>query len=155
MATAPAGDADQPVLPAQPVGALPPRRLPMANALCRTLGIPREDKAARLELQLAKNAEFFGAPVSIFVCVDERMACRNGPTWASATLMLLAVHHGSGDLRPGRTAPPPARCSASWPCPSPITWPAAWPGLRDEGRAHQRCAHARARADWGELRGFD
>ena len=39
------------------------RRFANGEDLYRTLGIPREDKAARLE-QLSKNAEFFGAPVT-------------------------------------------------------------------------------------------
>ena len=71
------------------------RRFANGEDLYRTLGIPREDKAARLK-QLAKNAEFFGAPVGIFVCVDERMGM---PQWADLgiylqSLMLLAVQHG-------------------------------------------------------------
>jgi nitroreductase len=71
------------------------RRFANGEDLYRTLGIPREDKAARLE-QLAKNAEFFGAPVGIFVCVEERMGY---PQWADLgiylqSLMLLAVEQG-------------------------------------------------------------
>ena len=71
------------------------RRFANGEDLYRTLGIPREDKAGRLK-QLAKNAEFFGAPVGIFVCVDERMGM---PQWADLgiylqSLMLLAVQHG-------------------------------------------------------------
>jgi nitroreductase len=71
------------------------RRFANGEDLYRTLGIPREDKAARLR-QLAKNAEFFGAPVGVFVCADERMGL---PQWADLgiylqSLMLLAVEHG-------------------------------------------------------------
>ena len=71
------------------------RRFANGEDLYRTLGIPREDKAGRLN-QLARNAAFFGAPVGIFVCVDERMGM---PQWADLgiylqSLMLLAVHHG-------------------------------------------------------------
>ena len=71
------------------------RRFANGEDLYRTLGIPREDKAGRLN-QLARNAAFFGAPVGIFVCVDERMGM---PQWADLgiylqSLMLLAVQHG-------------------------------------------------------------
>ena len=71
------------------------RRFANGEDLYRTLGIGREDKAARLE-QLAKNGEFFGAPVGVFVCVEERMGY---PQWADLgiylqSLMLLAVEQG-------------------------------------------------------------
>jgi nitroreductase len=71
------------------------RRFANGEDLYRTLGIPRENKAARLE-QLAKNAEFFGAPVGVFICVEERMGY---PQWADLgiylqSLMLLAVEQG-------------------------------------------------------------
>jgi nitroreductase len=36
------------------------------------LGIPREDKAARY-MHLARNFDFFGAPVGLFFVIDERM----------------------------------------------------------------------------------
>ena len=93
VATAPAEDA--PTNQSYPPSLWEPyrtRRFANGEDLYRTLGIPREDKAARLE-QLAKNAEFFGAPVGIFVCVDERMGL---PQWADLgiylqSLMLLAT----------------------------------------------------------------
>lgn len=53
------------------------RRFVNGEDLYRTLGIPREDKPARLQ-QLAKNAQLFGAPVGIFVYTDERMGY---PQW--------------------------------------------------------------------------
>ena len=48
------------------------RRFANGEDLYRSIGIARNDKAGRLE-QLARNAEFFGAPVGLFVCVDQRM----------------------------------------------------------------------------------
>src|SRR3990167_5201084 len=48
------------------------RRFRNAEQLYASIGIPREDKAARLR-QMAKNASFFGAPVGIFLSVDRRM----------------------------------------------------------------------------------
>ena len=48
------------------------RRFKNGEDMYKTISIPREDKATRLE-QLAKNAQFFGAPVGILVFADERM----------------------------------------------------------------------------------
>ena len=59
------------------------------------LGIPREDKAARLG-NLAKNYEFFGAPAGFFCYVDR---CMGPPLWSDLamflqTFMLLAQEAG-------------------------------------------------------------
>ena len=48
------------------------RRFVNGEDLYKSIGIPREDKAGRLR-QLAKNAQFFGAPVGLFVLIDHRM----------------------------------------------------------------------------------
>lgn len=61
------------------------------------LGIPREDKEARLR-QFAKNNDFFGAPAAVFCFVDRRMG---PPQWSDLgmylqTFMLLAVERGLG-----------------------------------------------------------
>lgn len=48
------------------------RRFANGEDLYRSIGIPREDKAGRLR-QLARNAQFFGAPVGLMVFIDERM----------------------------------------------------------------------------------
>lgn len=61
------------------------------------LGIPREDKEARLR-QFAKNNDFFGAPAALFCYVDRRMG---PPQWSDLgmylqTFMLLAVERGLG-----------------------------------------------------------
>lgn len=71
------------------------RRFQCGEDLYATIGIPREDKPARLR-QLAKNGELFGAPVGLFFCVDRRCG---PPQWADVgmfmqTLMLLAVEKG-------------------------------------------------------------
>jgi len=71
------------------------RRFANGEDLYRSIGIARDDKAARLE-QLAKNAEFFGAPVGLFICVDQRMGHAQ---WVDLgiylqSLMLAAVDQG-------------------------------------------------------------
>ncbi|MDO9443034.1 MAG: nitroreductase [Beijerinckiaceae bacterium] len=71
------------------------RRLRNGEDMYATLGIAREDKAGRMR-QLARNAEFFGAPVGVFVCIDRKLG---PPQWTDLgmymqTVMLLAVEHG-------------------------------------------------------------
>jgi len=71
------------------------RRFQNAEQLYSTLSIPREDKAARLR-QMAKNAQFFGAPVGIFLSIDQRMG---PPQWSDLgcylqNVLLLAVEAG-------------------------------------------------------------
>ena len=71
------------------------RRFQAGEDLYGTIGIPREDKAARL-MQFAKNAQFFGAPVALFFCLERRLG---PPQWSDVgmymqTLMLLATERG-------------------------------------------------------------
>lgn len=71
------------------------RRFDNGEQLYSTLAIAREDKAARLR-QMAKNAQFFGAPVGIFLTIDRRMG---PPQWADLgcylqNVLLLAVEAG-------------------------------------------------------------
>jgi nitroreductase len=59
------------------------------------MGIPREDKAARLNF-FSRNWEFFGAPVGLIVTIDRQM--QQGQ-WADVgmflqSVMLLAREHG-------------------------------------------------------------
>lgn len=70
-------------------------RFTVGEELYRLLGIPREDKAARLR-QFAKNYEMFGAPVGLFCYIDRRMG---PPQWSDLgmylqTLMLLFQEEG-------------------------------------------------------------
>jgi Nitroreductase len=71
------------------------RRFKNGEDLYRTIEIPREDKAARLK-QLAKNFEFFGAPVGLFFAIDRQM---EPGQWADLgmylqSVMLLAFEKG-------------------------------------------------------------
>ena len=71
------------------------RRYKCGEDLYNALGIPREDKPARLR-QFAKNLRGFGAPMVLFFTIDHAMG-RN--QWAHLgmfmqTVMLLAVEEG-------------------------------------------------------------
>ena len=71
------------------------RRYQCGEDLYATIGIPRDDKAARLT-QLAKNGELFGAPVGLFFSLDRKVG---PPQWSDVgmlmqTIMLLAVERG-------------------------------------------------------------
>jgi nitroreductase len=71
------------------------RRFQCGEDLYAALGIPREDKPARLR-QFAKNLSAFGAPMALFFSIDRAMG-RN--QWAHLgmfmqTVMLLAVEEG-------------------------------------------------------------
>ena len=70
-------------------------RFAVGEQMYALLGIPREDKAARLT-QFARNGDFFGAPAAIFCFVDRQMG---PPQWSDLgmflqTFMLLAVERG-------------------------------------------------------------
>jgi nitroreductase len=71
------------------------RRFEVGALLYRALGIPREDRPARLA-QYARNFEMFGAPVGLFVSLDRTMG---PPQWSDLggfvqTVLLLARAHG-------------------------------------------------------------
>ena len=71
------------------------RRFKCGEDLYAALGIPREDKPARLR-QFAKNLQGFGAPMVLFFTIDRVMGKNQ---WAHLgmfmqTVMLLAVEEG-------------------------------------------------------------
>ena len=78
------------------------RRFENGEELYQALNIGREDKGARLA-QLAKNGEMFGAPVGIFIAVEERMGYAQ---WVDLgiylqSLMLLAAEKGLASCAQG------------------------------------------------------
>ncbi len=96
-------------LPAQPEGEgteydiYPPklhepyrsRRFKCGEDLYRTIGVARDDRPARLA-QFARNYQFFGAPLALFVSIDRAMGCDQ---WADVgmfmqSVMLLLREHG-------------------------------------------------------------
>jgi len=71
------------------------RRFVCGEDLYATIPIPRDDRPARLR-QLARNVEFFGAPVGVFFSLDRKLG---PPQWSDVgmymqTVMLLAVERG-------------------------------------------------------------
>jgi nitroreductase len=71
------------------------RRYQCGEDLYAAIGIGREDRPGRLR-QLSRNADFFGAPVALFFCLDRKLG---PPQWADLgmymqTVMLLAVERG-------------------------------------------------------------
>lgn len=71
------------------------RRFKIGEDMYATIGVPREDKLRRL-VQFARNYEFFGAPVGMFICIDRQMGADQ---WADVgmfmqSIMLLAREHG-------------------------------------------------------------
>jgi nitroreductase len=98
LAENPAGEVgDHPVYPPSLWEPYRSRRYDLGEALYALLGIPREDRAARLA-RFARNYEFFGAPVGLFFVIDRRMG--HGQ-WAHVgmfmqSLALAAVERGLG-----------------------------------------------------------
>ena len=71
------------------------RRFQCGEDLYASIGIPREDRPARLR-QLANNVNFFGAPVGLFFSLERKLG---PPQWSDVgmymqTVMLLAVERG-------------------------------------------------------------
>jgi nitroreductase len=71
------------------------RRYQCGEDLYASIGIGRDNRPARLR-QLARNTDFFGAPVGLFFCLDRNLG---PPQWSDLgmymqTVMLLAVERG-------------------------------------------------------------
>mgnify|MGYP000312174284 CR=1 FL=1 len=76
-----------PIYPPELWEPLRTRRYTLAEDMYRALGIPREDKPARLR-HVARNFEFFGAPVGLFFVIDQRVA--HGQ-WAHLGMLIQSV----------------------------------------------------------------
>ncbi|MBM4191627.1 MAG: nitroreductase [Gammaproteobacteria bacterium] len=63
------------------------RRFALAEDMYRALGIPREDKVAR-RTHVARNFEFFGAPIGLFFVIDRRVA--HGQ-WAHLGMLIQTI----------------------------------------------------------------
>jgi len=87
--------AEYDIYPRELVAPYRDRRFANGMALYEAMGIAREDASAR-SAQFARNFDFFGAPVALFVTLDRRMG---PPQWSDLgmflqTFMLLATEHG-------------------------------------------------------------
>lgn len=80
---------ENPRFPSYPANLWEPyrtRRFANGEDLYKSIGVPREDKEGRLR-QVAKNAQFFGAPVGLVMFTEERM----GPVqWIDLGIYLQA-----------------------------------------------------------------
>ena len=84
----PRGEAsDYPVYPENLWEPYRTRRYDLGEQMYELLGIPREDKLARLG-RFARNYEFFGAPVGLFFVIDRRMG--HGQ-WAHLGMFMQSV----------------------------------------------------------------
>jgi nitroreductase len=133
------------------------RRFQNGEDLYATLGIPREDKAARLA-QFARNGALFGAPVGIFFCLDRRLG---PPQWADLgmymqTLMLLAVELGLDTCPQEYWSRYPRTLAGALDLPDELMVFAGMAlGLRDPDHPINTLAAGRDPFEtWGELRGF-
>lgn len=91
QAAAAAGDtSEQPeyaIYPKELVAPYRDRRFQIGEDMYAALGIPREDRAARLRW-FARNYEGFGAPLLLFCSVDRRMG---PPQWSDLGMYLQSV----------------------------------------------------------------
>ncbi len=62
-------------------------RFQLGEAMYASMGIPREDKARRLQW-FARNYQFFGAPMALFCSIDRRMG---PPQWSDLGMYLQSV----------------------------------------------------------------
>jgi len=88
MAANPDGEAgEHPIYPPHLGEPWRTRRYKVGEDMYKLLGVPREDRPARLRW-VARNFEFFGAPVGLFFVIDRSMG--NGQ-WAHLGMFMLAV----------------------------------------------------------------
>ena len=134
------------------------RRFQNGEDLYAAIGIPREDKPARLR-QLAKNGEFFGAPVGLFFCLDRKLG---PPQWADLgmymqTVMLLAAERGLDTCAQEYWARYPKTVAGFLSLPDDhMVFSGMALGYRDPDAPINTLRSARDPfAIWGELRGFD
>ncbi|WP_309091656.1 nitroreductase [Phenylobacterium sp.] len=133
------------------------RRFQNGEDLYATISIPREDKPARLR-QLAKNGEFFGAPVGLFFCLDRKLG---PPQWADVgmymqTVMLLAVERGLDTCAQEYWARYPQTVAKALELPDDhMLFSGMAMGFRDEAHPINTLKAARDPFDvWAELKGF-
>lgn len=96
MSELPKGEgAEYPIYPKELAEPYLSRRFEVGEMLYRSIGVPREDKAGRYR-QYARNFEFFGAPVGLFISTERHFVLGQWVDLGSyiQNVMLLAREHG-------------------------------------------------------------
>jgi len=159
VAQNPAGEPPEyEVYPANLWDPLRTRRFECGEDLYATIGIPREDRPARLR-QAARNGELFGAPVGLFFCLDRKVG---PPQWSDVgmfmqTLMLLAVERGLDTCAQEYWARYPRSVAAVVDLPEDhMVFSGMALGWRDETAPINTLRTRREPLDvWAELKGFE
>lgn len=86
-ANLPGAEDDRPVYPANLWEPYRTRRYKVGEDMYALLGIPRENRPARL-MHLAQNYEFFGAPVGLFFVIDKAMGHAQ---WAHLGMFMQSI----------------------------------------------------------------
>ena len=158
IAADPAGQAPEyEVYPANLWEPFRTRRYDNGEDLYRTIGIPREDKPSRLR-HVARNGEFFGAPVGVFFCLDRKLGA---PQWADLgmymqNVMLLAREAGLDTCPQEYWARYPQTIATFLGLPDDhMVFAGMGMGYRDEAHPINTLRTSRDPFEvWGELRGF-
>jgi len=88
LAANPLGEeTDRPVYPPKLWEPYRTRRFETGEALYKEIGIPREDKEARIN-HVLRNFEFFGAPAALFFIIEEKMG--HGQ-WAHLGMFMMSI----------------------------------------------------------------
>ena len=134
------------------------RRYVCGEDLYASIGIGRDDRPGRFR-QLAKNTEFFGAPVGLFFCLDRKVG---PPQWSDVgmymqTFMLLAVEQGLATCAQEFWARYPKTVAKFVGLPDDhMLFSGMALGYADESQPINQWRTRRDPFDvWGELRGFD
>jgi len=134
------------------------RRYVCGEDLYASIGIGRDDRPGRFR-QLARNLEFFGAPVGLFFCLDRKVG---PPQWSDVgmymqTFMLLAVEQGLATCAQEFWARYPKTAARFVGLPDDhMLFSGMALGYADETAPINRWRTRRDPFDvWGELRGFD
>ena len=134
------------------------RRYVCGEDLYASIGIGRDDRPGRFR-QLAKNTEFFGAPVGLFFCLDRKVG---PPQWSDVgmymqTFMLLAAEQGLATCAQEYWARYPKTVAKFIGLPDDhMLFSGMALGYADESQPINQWRTRRDPFDvWGELRGFD
>ena len=134
------------------------RRYQCGEDLYGAIGAGRDDRPARFA-QLARNLDFFGAPVGLFFCLDRKLG---PPQWADVgmymqTVMLLAMERGLDTCAQEFWARYPKTVAAFVGLPGDhMVFSGMGMGYRDEAAPINAWRTRRDPFDaWADMRGFE